>query len=75
MWWETKSIGGEMTKEQQKIIDKINQMDHESMYSLWRFAPTGHPYFDNTLPYLKIFKERLFKHFGGFTPEISKSIG
>jgi hypothetical protein len=50
-------------------------MEHYEMCMLWRFAPSGHPYFDKTLPYAEIFKERLFKHFGGFTPEISKSLG
>ncbi len=60
------------TPEQQIIIDKINQMDHYSMCSLWRFAPSGHIYFDKTLPYFVVFKKRLFGHFGGFTPKISK---
>ena len=64
----------ELTKEQEKIIEKINQMSHYDMCSLWRFAPTGHPYFDNTKPYVNVFKKRLFDHFGGFTPEISKSL-
>ena len=62
------------TPEQQATIDEINQMGHYDMCSLWRFAPSGHLYFDNTLPYADIFKERLFKHFGGFTPEISKTL-
>ena len=62
------------TPEQQKTINAINQMGHYEMCSLWRFAPSGHPYFDKTLPYYKVFEERLFKHFGGFTPEISKSL-
>ncbi|KKK97727.1 hypothetical protein LCGC14_2649840 [marine sediment metagenome] len=64
-----------LTKEQQKEIDKINSMDHESMCSLWRFAAIGHPYFDATKPYYEVFRKRLYDHFGGFTPEISKSIG
>jgi len=63
------------THEQQAIIDKINKMGHYEMCSLWRYAPIGHPYFDKRLPYYKIYHERLFKHFGGFTPEISKSLG
>lgn len=64
-----------LTKNQQTEIDKINSMDHKSMCSLWRFAPVGHSYFDKTKPYYKIFRKRLFDHFGGFTPKISKSIG
>ena len=64
-----------LTAEEQNIIDKINQMGHLEMASLWRFAPSGHPYFDNTKPYAEVFKKRLFEHFGGFTPEISKELG
>jgi len=64
-----------ITIEQQKIIDRINQMEHHDMCSLWRFSPSGHLYFDNTLPYAEVFKKRLFEHFGGFTSEISKSLG
>ena len=52
-------------------IQDINKMSQEAMASLWRFAPPGHPYFDNTLPLYEVFKKR----FGGFTPEISKKIG
>ncbi len=56
------------------IIAKINAMDHYEMCRLWRFGGPSH-YFDSTLPYAEIFKERLFTHFGGFTPQISKSLG
>ncbi len=64
-----------LSEEQKKEIAKINQMSHYDMCSLWRTAPAGHQYLDSTLPYANIFKERLFNHFGGFTSEISKSIG
>ena len=59
----------------EKEISKIKAMAHEEMCRLWRFAPSGHPYFDSGLPYYEIFRERLFDHFGGFTPELSKKIG
>jgi len=49
-------------------------MSHREMASLWRHAPLGHIYFDDRKPYFKIFEKR-FKEFGGFTPELSKSIG
>lgn len=62
------------TPEQQKIIDQINSMSQFDMCALWRFAPSGHPYFDSTLPYAEVFKTRLFGHFGGFTPAISKAL-
>jgi len=58
----------------QKMIDDINKMTHMEMAMLWRFAPTGHPFFDHTLPYYAIFKKR-YDEFGGMTPEISKKIG
>lgn len=54
---------------------EIDDMSHEDMCRLWRFAPAGHFYFDSTLPFVEYYKERLFKHFGGFTPKISKEIG
>ncbi len=55
-------------------IEKINTMGHEEMCKLWRFAPSDHPYFNSTLPYYEIFRGRLFDHFGGFSPQISKAL-
>lgn len=57
-----------------KVVDKINKMSRYEMCELWRNAPIGHIYFDVTLPYFKIFKNR-FNNLGGFSPEISKKIG
>jgi len=57
-----------------KEIRKINKMSHEEMCRLWRYAPSDHPYFNIKLPYHRIFQQRLFGCFGGFTPKISKSI-
>ena len=62
------------TAEQQETIDKINSMTQFDMCKLWRFAPSGHPYFDSALPFFEVFKTRLFDHFGGFTPAISKAL-
>lgn len=58
----------------QQEIDKINNMSRVEMCRLWRFAPVGHPYFNVSKPYNKVFKER-FEKLGGFSPEISKEIG
>lgn len=58
----------------QKVVDQINAMSQSEMCQLWRFAPSGHPYFDSELPYYDIFKAR-FDSLGGFTPAISKAIG
>ena len=63
-----------MSDPMQKEIEKINNMSHTDMAKLWRFAPVGHPYFDDRLPYHKIFFDR-FNELGGFTPKISKEIG
>jgi len=64
-----------MTEEEiikhKKEIDNMSQME---MASLWRFAPSGHPYFDDRLPLFEHFSKR-FESLGGFTPEISKAIG
>lgn len=62
-------------EEEGKIVEEIESMSHYNMASLWRNSPAGHVYFDNTRQFADIFKERLFKHFGGITPEISREIG
>ncbi len=60
--------------EQDETINRINNMSQEEMATLWRFAPSGHPYFDTPLPYYEVFKNR-FDELGGMSPEISKRIG
>ena len=63
-----------MTEEEKSIIMTIKNMGHLEMCKLWRFAPVGHPYFNVDGPYFKTFKKRLFNHFGGLTPKISKQL-
>jgi hypothetical protein len=54
---------------------EIDQMTHYQICYIWRLG-TGNPaYFDNSNPISTYFSNRLFKHFGGFTPQISKQIG
>jgi hypothetical protein len=55
-------------------IAKIKAMDHFEMCRLWRYTPSGHPYFDNRLPFFQVFHDRLFGELDGFTPEISKAL-
>lgn len=62
------------TEPDPKEVEKINAMSREEMARLWRFAPPGHPYFDSSKPYWKIFVTR-FDELGRFSPEISKAIG
>ncbi len=56
----------------EKTKEKIDKMSQYEMASLWRFSPSGSPYFQGEAGdyFDKVFKEK-----GGFTPEISKSLG
>lgn len=57
-------------------LQRIENMDHYTMCKYWRYAPAGTEiYFQSDLPTGEAFKNRLFQHFGGFTPGISKSLG
>ncbi|MBW8002648.1 MAG: hypothetical protein FVQ80_11605 [Planctomycetes bacterium] len=60
----------ELTDGRKKTID---EMSHHQLCSYWRFAKTGAPLIMGECG--DYFKKRLFEHFGGFTPEISKSLG
>ena len=59
-----------LTEERKAAIDA---MSHYSMCSKWRFAKSGDWMIMGECG--DYFKKRLFDHFGGFTPEISKSLG
>jgi hypothetical protein len=61
-------------EEIRKVLLEIQEMNHFQMAYLWRYAPAGSIYFRNDLPTANAFKERLFTHFGGITPEISKEL-
>lgn len=64
-----------MTPEEiKKHKEKIYRMSREAMCHLWRFAPSGHPYFVSGTELNECFEKR-FKDLGGFSPEISKKIG
>ena len=68
----------EYTEEEvKKALEEIELMDHYTMCKLWRHSPINveNIYFRKDLPTGAAFADRLFIHFGGFTPEISKSIG
>jgi len=53
---------------------KIDQLRHEEIARLIRFAPSGHPYFKAELPYYDYMMAR-FKALGGWNPQLSKHIG
>ena len=58
----------EELEQHKKDIDAISQ---EDMARLWRFAPSGHPYFVYDTELWKYFNSK----FQGFTPELSNKIG
>lgn len=60
-----------MTDEEMKR--DIDAMSHYDLCRRWRFAKSGDPYFQGEVG--EYFKTRLFDHFKGFTPAISKSLG
>ena len=60
--------------ERKRVIEEINSLSHLEMARLWRFAPSGHTFFDADLPYYKVFAAR-FTELGGMTPTVSKTIG
>ncbi len=64
-----------MEKITEEMKAEIDQLTHYDMCYMWRFHKGNPVYFDSRNPAAEYFKQRLFNHFGGFTPEISKSIG
>ena len=53
----------------------IRTMSHMDMAYMWRFTPSGHPYFNTDYPLLtRAFADR-WELLGGMTPAISKKIG
>ena len=64
-------LSEEETNQHKKYIDNMSQME---MARLWRFAPTGHIYFDKTSGLADYFIAN-FQEKGGMTSNISKQIG
>ncbi len=58
-----------VSAEDKATIDKMSQFE---LCKMWRFAKTGHYLLSGEAG--KYFAQRL-KEMGGFTPEISKSLG
>lgn len=52
----------------------IDRLSHRGMAWFLRFSSSGHPLFNDSLPFHRYFNER-FNMFGGWTPELSKEIG
>lgn len=54
---------------------EIDQLSHFQMCYMWRTGKANPAYFNKANPISEYFTSRLYNHFGGFTPEISKQIG
>lgn len=57
----------------EELKTKIDRMSHKELATIWRHGSS-----DNELLQGKAgeyFKDRLFNHFGGFNPGLSKDIG
>lgn len=61
-----------MTEQEKKLCEEIDKMSQYDLCAAWRFHPSGSPYFQGEVG--KHFQEKM-KEKGGFTPEISKSLG
>lgn len=57
----------------EQLKKEIDQMSHEKLCHLWRFGDDSNKYLIGEVG--KYFSDRLFNHFGGFNPSISKKIG
>ena len=55
-------------------FDRITRLSHIEMALLRRFAPPGHPYFDERYPFFEHFKMRFQMH-GGMNNDLSRAIG
>ncbi len=61
-----------LTEEQKQEIDNLS---HLEMCRAWRFGKGKKEWFNKGFEASSYFHKRLFEHFGGFTPQISKQIG
>lgn len=57
-----------------QYLAEIDNLEHEEMARIWRFAKSGHPYLRSDTPMASHFLNR-FKQLGGWTSELSKKIG
>jgi hypothetical protein len=64
-----------MEKTFEELKQEVDALTHGQMCRMWRHGSGNPKYFDSREPISEYFKNRLFNHFGGFTPEISKQIG
>ena len=71
-WIRQDPLTPEQIKDAKRDIDSMTQFE---MAELFRFAPSGHPYFDRRNGDLSEYFNERFIRIGGMTPAISKSLG
>lgn len=63
----------EESKELETLKAEIDKMSHEELARLWRFGKSEDKKLQGEAG--EYTRDRLFKHFGGFNPTLSKRIG
>jgi hypothetical protein len=74
------SKGAEMsspTKQEQELIDRIEQLDYEQLLRLWRFEPNRSPYFTGAVGerFVEVINDKKSKLSEEARVEASKRVG
>lgn len=57
----------------EKLKEEIDSLSHEELARIWRFGKSSDKRLQGEAG--EYFRDRLFKHFGGFNPNLSKRLG
>jgi hypothetical protein len=57
----------------EELKSKIDELSHKELARIWRFGSSDNELLQGEAG--EYFRDRLFKHFGGFNPSLSKGIG
>ena len=63
----------ENSKDIESLKSKIDSMSHEELARIWRYGSSDNELLQGEAG--DYFKKRLFDHFGGFNPTLSKGLG
>jgi hypothetical protein len=61
------------SEEIENLKKQIDSMSHEDLAKIWRFGDSSNKLLQGEVG--DYFRDRLFKHFGGFNTQLSKNIG
>lgn len=71
--WNTFNENKSSNESEEELKSKIDSMSHRELAQIWRHGSDDNRLLQGEVG--KYFKDRLFNHFGGFNPQLSKSIG